>query len=146
MFSSKWINRFLQQANVVATWSKDTDSKVGAVLVSPDKTKFYHGYNGPPKGIDRLWESTEEKLKFTIHAELNALLKAKEDISGWTMFLTKPPCLTCCLALIQKGVNVVVPMDSFDTQSKWYDSQMKGASLIQLETNLTYTIWSNSNE
>ena len=37
MFSDKWHNRFMEMAKLVASWSKDPSTKVGAIVVGPDR-------------------------------------------------------------------------------------------------------------
>ena len=37
MFSDKWHYRFMEVAKLVSTWSKDTSTKTGAVVVGPDR-------------------------------------------------------------------------------------------------------------
>jgi len=49
--SSKWDARFLRLAREVASWSKDRSTKVGAVIVTEDKTPGPYGYNGFPRMI-----------------------------------------------------------------------------------------------
>ena len=37
MFSDKWHKRFMEVAELVSTWSKDPSTKVGAIVVGPDR-------------------------------------------------------------------------------------------------------------
>ena len=37
MFSDKWHKRFMDVAELVSTWSKDPSTKVGAIVVGPDR-------------------------------------------------------------------------------------------------------------
>jgi deoxycytidylate deaminase len=46
-----WDARFMALAEHVAGWSKDPSTKVGAVIVSPDRRQLTTGYNGFPQGI-----------------------------------------------------------------------------------------------
>ena len=48
---NKWDNRFVAIAELVADWSKDPGTKVGAVLVQ-DRRIISTGYNGFPKGTN----------------------------------------------------------------------------------------------
>ena len=38
MIDNKWHNRFMELAEHVAQWSRDPSTKVGAVIVRPDKS------------------------------------------------------------------------------------------------------------
>ena len=46
-----WDKRFLDLAEYISSWSKDTSSKVGAVIVH-NKRIVSTGYNGFPEGYD----------------------------------------------------------------------------------------------
>ena len=46
-----WDMRFAQLAKLVSLWSKDPSTKVGSVIVRPDKTIASVGFNGFPKGV-----------------------------------------------------------------------------------------------
>lgn len=110
--SLKWRRRFLDTAQLVAGWSKDPSSKVGAVIVRPDRTIAAVGFNGFPRGVvdgaDRLGDRNE-KLLFTLHAELNAILSAKEPLMGCYLFVWPlPPCCQCAGAIIQSGIQAVI--------------------------------------
>ena len=65
--SNKWETRFLEMARLVSGWSKDPSTKVGAVIVRPDKTIASVGYNGIAIGVKTRkpdW-ATEIKSCFT---------------------------------------------------------------------------------
>ena len=53
---NKWDSRFLEIANLVATWSKDPSTQIGAIAVK-DKRLISTGYNGFPRGIEDLKDS-----------------------------------------------------------------------------------------
>ncbi|HQR41672.1 MAG TPA: hypothetical protein PLX97_03285, partial [Gemmatales bacterium] len=79
---NKWHERFLGMARLVATWSKDDSTGVGAIIVSPDHRVVSVGFNGYPKGVNDVILNREQKLARTIHAEANALHFAGKDVSG----------------------------------------------------------------
>jgi dCMP deaminase len=108
----KWDARFLGIARrEVAAWSKDPNEGVGCVLVSPDRRQLAVGYNGLPQGVadtaERL-DDRELKNQLTVHAELNAILNARTNLTGWTLYVTKHPCMACAKAVIQAGIARVV--------------------------------------
>lgn len=130
-----WDARFLAQAKEVAQWSKDPDKQVGAVLVSPDRRQVCWGFNGFPVGIaDTPLRLGDKALKnrFMVHAELNAILNARRDLTGWTMYCTHPPCMKngCCHAIIQSGIVRVVRTPIVRTSSWWVD-QMDGDAFLE---------------
>jgi len=129
--SATWNRRFMALAAEVATWSKDPDCKVGALIVSPDRRVVATGYNGFPTGVpDRYEGDKDEKNAITIHAELNAILNAKTDLAGFTLYSTKDPCLECCKAIIQAGIKQVVVPQQRQTSSNWAASQSAGALML----------------
>lgn len=106
---SKWDARFLEMASLVASWSKDPSTKVGAVIVDSRQRVVSQGFNGFPRGVqDRVDVSRETKLARTIHAEANALLYAQRDLSGCSLYVTRPPCSNCAALIIQSGIARVV--------------------------------------
>lgn len=142
----EWDNRFLRLAKEVASWSKDHECKVGAVLVSPDKRRFAVGYNGFPRGVvdtkERLRGS--DRLPLTAHAELNALLNAGCDLSGWTIYCTRGPCLECAKAIIQSRIARVV-FPPLDPESSWHANNMVAIQLMR-EAKLTVYVKSNAED
>ncbi len=107
---SNWDSRFMALAAHVATWSKDPSTKVGAVIVRPDRTVASLGYNGPPRGVsDALsFADRHRKLARTIHAELNAILSSHVPVAGYTLYVTLPPCDRCAAHIVQAGLRRVV--------------------------------------
>lgn len=49
---SKWDSRFMDLARLVAGWSKDPSTQVGAVIVDPDKRIVSTGFNGFPRCVN----------------------------------------------------------------------------------------------
>ena len=119
----KWDRRFIALAGHVAQWSKDPSTKVGAVLVRPvDMTVISMGFNGFPRGVNDLEERYSNrplKYKLVVHAELNAILTAKEPLTGAHLYVTLSPCNECAKAIIQSGIARVVYKElryNFDTE------------------------------
>jgi dCMP deaminase len=111
---SKWDLRFLLMAQMVGSWSKDPSTKVGAVLVREDRTVISVGYNGFPRNMpddESQYSDRETKYSRIIHAEINALLNAREPIHGATLYNCPfLPCDRCFVQLAQAGVwSVVAP-------------------------------------
>ncbi|MFW5804799.1 MAG: deoxycytidylate deaminase [bacterium] len=109
--SEKWDKRFMELANHISNWSKDPSTKVGCVIVRPDRTIVSVGYNGFPRGVDdniQRYEDREIKYLIVKHAEENAVYSAREPLSGYTAYVTHHPCSTCAGTLIQNGISRVV--------------------------------------
>ena len=111
----KWDAFFMSIALVTSLKSKDTNTKVGAVLVDKEQHIIGTGYNGFPRGIDddalpmdRTGEWTSTKYPYVVHAELNCILNSIMSAKGSTMYCTLFPCNECAKALIQSGVQRIV--------------------------------------
>ena len=108
---SEWDNRFFELAELVGSWSKDPSTKVGAVIVRPDRTIASVGYNGFPRGVDdnpEIYADRPKKYLRVVHAEANAILSAREPLHGYTLYVTPlHPCATCSGLIIQSGIKVV---------------------------------------
>jgi dCMP deaminase len=128
----KWDARFTAVAELVATWSKDPDAKVGAVVVAPNGRQLSTGFNGFPRGVQdseaRLLNKGAKRA-LTVHAELNALLNCPVQPAGWTMYSTLHPCTACANAIIQSGVGRLV-CPAPDPDSGWFDDQRTARSLL----------------
>lgn len=108
---SDWDDRFLKLAQHIAQWSKDPSTKVGAVIVRPNRTIASVGYNGFPRGVndDERLNDRPYKYAMTVHAEANAILSANERLDGCTLYVTPlSPCSSCASILIQSGIRRVV--------------------------------------
>lgn len=137
-------HRHVQMAELVASWSKDPSTKVGAVITRPDGTIASVGYNGFPRGVGddaaRLIDR-ETKYALTIHAEVNAVLNAHERLDGCTAYVTHPPCVACACVLIQAGVKVVkYKKPDQDLLSRWGASIDRALSILKEANVLTEEI------
>ncbi|MEJ2403785.1 MAG: dCMP deaminase family protein [Candidatus Thiodiazotropha sp.] len=120
----KWDTRFLGLAAYISAWSKDPSSQVGAVITDGNRI-ISLGYNGFAAGVEDKPERLSDrgcKLNLTIHAEENAMIFAKRDLSGCTVYVTHPPCPRCASKLIQEEVaRIVTVTPSEDFLSRWAD-------------------------
>ena len=99
-------------AQHAARKSKDS-TKVGAVLVGPNREVLLTAFNGPPIGVSDFEERFERprKYDFASHAEANLIaFAAKRGIrtEGCTVYSTHMPCASCARTLIQAGIVKVV--------------------------------------
>lgn len=122
-----WDKKFLDQAKLNASWSKDPSTGVGSVIVRPNNKAASQGFNGFPSKIpdDPEWLNDRAiKYKVTIHAELNAILSANEDLDGYTIYVYPfMPCESCALSIIQKGITRVVSIKPpEDKLVRWKES------------------------
>lgn len=153
--TNHWHRRFIDMAVLVAEWSKDPSTKVGAVIVGPDREVRSTGFNGLPRGIEdteaRLTDR-ELKLKLVVHAEINAIMNAARHgvgIKGCTMYLAAcsavdgnvwggPPCTRCTVELIQTGIREIVTLPFKTVPSRWLEDLAQAKALL-VEAGVTYT-------
>lgn len=130
--SGRWDGRLMELAELVATWSKDPNRRVGAVVVDARRRVVGVGYNGPPPrahdGPDR-----EDLRAVSVHAELNAVLNsAPGSTRGATVYCTSVPCAQCAAALVAAEVARVVcpPATAADAASAWSLSWRSALQLL----------------
>lgn len=120
---SDWDARFLQMAALVATWSKDPSTKVGAAITR-GKFVVSIGFNGHPAGIedtDARLHDREQKYRTIIHAEMNAILSAHQPLEGCTLYVVPfMPCSNCGAVIVQSGIKRVVTYES--NNERWAES------------------------
>jgi len=110
-----WDEYFMGLANKVRERSKDRSTKVGAVIVGPDREIRTTGYNGFPRGVrddvDKRHERPD-KYHWTRHAEENAIANAARvgtPTKGCTIYVTtRPPCAGCAGLIDNAGIIEVV--------------------------------------
>lgn len=110
-----WPDYFMGFARHAATKSKDA-TKVGCIVVGPDREIRATGFNGLPRGVADVPERMERPAKYlwTSHAEENAVAHAARtgtSLKGCTVYVTHHPCARCARSLIQAGVSCVVVGD-----------------------------------
>jgi dCMP deaminase len=116
-----WDQYFIEMAYQVATRSKDPDSKIGAVIVTPDHQLLTTGYNGLPRGLDdEIPERLKRPLKYQWieHAERNAIYNAGRigtQLMGGIIYVPAAPCMDCARGLQGVGIIEVV------THKLWED-------------------------
>ncbi|MAK40630.1 MAG: hypothetical protein CL993_02755 [Euryarchaeota archaeon] len=123
--SDKWDLRFLELARHISDWSKDPSTKVGCVVVGPDREIRSTGFNGFPRGImddDNRLNNRQKKYPMICHAEENAIMHAARigiSLKGNTAYVTWPPCSRCTRSLIQAGINEVVYPSNVEIPERW---------------------------
>jgi dCMP deaminase len=114
-----WDQYFLAQSHLLALRSTCMRLTVGATIVR-DKRIIAGGYNGSIAGgvhcIDEGCYVIDHHCVRTIHAEMNALLQCAKfgvPTDGSEMYVTHFPCLPCCKAIIQAGVQAIYYAENY---------------------------------
>ena len=112
-------------AYLVASWSKDPSSQIGAVIVDSQNRVISTGFNGLPVGVNDTKERLNDratKYKMILHAEENAIMFAKQNLNGCSIYVTKmPPCAHCAALIIQSGIKFVYVPDA-EIPERWRES------------------------
>lgn len=131
--SHKWNLRFFEMAHLVASWSKDPSTKVGAVIVDTNRRIISTGYNGFATGVnDSMVRLNDRDLKYkmVLHAEENAIMFAKRDLSGCILYVTTlPPCSHCASLIVQSGISQVYA-EKKPIPDRWKDSFVLTSSIF----------------
>lgn len=133
MIMDKWDKRFIDLAQFISNWSKDT-TQVGAVLSSSKGNDFIcTGFNGFPENIQddstRL-SNRDIKYDLMIHAEINCLRKTSADLTGCTLYTYPlPPCVRCATEIIQRKISRVVSLKC--SNPRWIESTEKAKELFK---------------
>ncbi|WP_378347368.1 deoxycytidylate deaminase [Acinetobacter baumannii] len=138
--SNRWKDYFIKELHLIASMSRDVDTKVGAIIIDTEnKVVIAKGYNDLPRGVYHhvARNSRPLKYKYTTHAEMNALFNALYQgvsVKGATMLCTLFSCSTCCGGVIQSGIKeFVCPepdweypslKDDFPVTSQMYDEAL----------------------
>ena len=141
---NKWTRRYLDIAKEVATWSKDPSKKIGAIAVGDKGQILSQGYNGFPRGVkdtSARYEIREDKYKYVVHGEMNAIYNACNSgvsLNGATLYVTGlPVCSECAKGIIQVGIKKVIMEYPKDIPDFWRDSMKLTARMFQ-EAGVTF--------
>jgi dCMP deaminase len=134
-----WDGRYLAMAKLVASFSKDPSTQCGAVIVRPDRTLASVGFNGFPIGCDddeALYADRETKYSRVVHAEVNAVLLAREPVHGYTLYTYPegfgPTCDRCATVVIQAGIKRVVHVFADSPfASRWREANERGLAMYE---------------
>jgi len=119
-----WDETWLAQARAIGARSLCSRAQVGAVIVSSDNSRTWVGYNGVPAGFEHNdrpcveWCPRAQKFRrfspsyddcYTVHAEVNALLKMDRELGrGGTLYTTGDVCFACAKVVANSGLATVV--------------------------------------
>jgi dCMP deaminase len=136
MSINEWDKWFYESAQRAATLSIDPHKKVGCVLANVEKVPssyFYYGYNRLPDRLSHLsaqLSNQEWKRENIIHAEIDALLHAHDNLEGYTVYCTNYPCLYCAKSLIHSGIIRLVCPEPNISHPYWGISYMSAQSSL----------------
>lgn len=135
--SADWVKKYIELAEHISTWSKDPNTKIGAVAVGAHGQILSQGYNGFPRGIEdsehRLNDRTL-KYRYVVHAEQNCIYNATLNgvsLKGADLYVFGLPiCSECAKGVIQVGVKRVFMCHPTDISIKWHDSMVQSIDMF----------------
>jgi dCMP deaminase len=125
MIKTDWDRRFMDLACHIGGWSKDRSTKVGCIIVGPDREIRATGYNGFPRRVN---DDADErharpaKYRWTEHAERNAIFNAARigvSLLGTSMYLPWFPCMDCARAIVQSGIKELIAYKPDLSHPQW---------------------------
>jgi dCMP deaminase len=126
-------------------FSKDPNTKVGAILLAPDSFQILStGFNGICRGLKETEERWTRPLKYSwvAHAELNAIANAARSgvkIENSICIVTLFPCVECCKALIQSGIDTIISEQPDLSNNRWgEDFKISLEMLQEAQVNIIY--------
>lgn len=141
----KWDMRMWGMAMLISTWSKDPSTKVGAVIMDMKHRVVSTGFNGYARGVkdceDEKRNAEIRNLK-TIHAEINAITFANQDLSDCSIFVyPSHPCTNCAAIIIQSGISRVITAKPSVESSRWArDMKLASFMLSQASVEVIYLL------
>jgi len=102
-----WEKYAYNLAVVAAQKSKDPWVKVGTCLLRNDNSVASLGYNGFPAGMQEDWDNRDERRKYVVHSEINALRYVKPN-ECYLAATTLLPCNDCLKSLASYGIKKIV--------------------------------------
>ncbi len=118
-------NYFINIADEVATRSKDPSTQVWAVIVDQNHRPVSFWYNGFLWAGDDRYLTWERPMKyyFSIHAEMNAILFSKTDLTWCTLYCNYACCENCLKFIIQSWIKTVIykqlHVKSYTNSNSW---------------------------
>jgi dCMP deaminase len=139
-----WDEYAMSIAEVVAKKSKDPWHKVGAVILREDNSIASVGYNGFPQGVKEDWSSREERSKFVIHAEQNAL-RYTQPGEGKTLVSTLLPCRDCLKTIAAYKIKRVLYKEIYKSDPIALEiAEKMGVTIVQFEREPKTSYWDHS--
>jgi dCMP deaminase len=139
-----WDEYAMSIAEVVAKKSKDPWHKVGAVILREDHSIASVGYNGFPQGVEEDWSDREERKKYVIHAEQNALRYTSPG-EGKTLVSTLLPCRDCLKTIAAYKIKRVLYKEIYKSDPIALEiAEKMGVTVIQFEKEKLSSHWDHS--
>ena len=124
-----WDQYFMSLAYLVSMRSPDAQTQHGCVLVDHKNKIIATGYNGfLPDAEDACMPNLRpHKYQHIIHAEVNAILSAAQNLEDCKIYITGLPCNECLKMIAKSGIKEIIVGDRMH---KFADGYFELQSLI----------------
>lgn len=131
-----WEQYGIAIALAAAARSEDPWLRVGACVLRQDHTVAATGYNGAPSGLEIDWADRNQRRRYVIHAEANALRYCTPtETRGGLLAVSHHPCAECVKLAAAYGITSVVFGSDLDPDT--YDQQQIAAVAAVLGVTVT---------
>jgi dCMP deaminase len=110
-------------ANIVKERSEDPHKKVGACILNKEGRVLSIGYNGllsKQKTIKKFWQDRDERRKYVIHAETNALACISRYDEPYILACSLLPCSNCAINICSHGIKHVFYSEEYNKDIEAY--------------------------
>jgi dCMP deaminase len=117
---TSFIKAAIETAKIWSNRSEDPYKKVGVCILNKDGRVLSVGYNGllPKFKINRdFFCDRDNRRKYMIHAEINALSLIKKADEPYLLASTLLPCSNCATNIVAYGVKNVVYSEEYEKDS-----------------------------
>jgi dCMP deaminase len=104
--------------------SEDQHRKVGCCVMNEEGRILSIGYNGlkpKQKTLMSFWKNREERRKYVVHAEMNALACINKYDEPFLLACTLLPCASCAKVIVSIGIKKIVYIDEYELDSSSKD-------------------------
>lgn len=115
-----FLNAALETAKIWSNRSEDPYKKVGVCILNKEGRVLSVGYNGllSKFSIDKnFFDNRDNRRKYMIHAEVNALSLIKKTDRPYLLASTLLPCSNCATNIIAYGIKSVVYSEEYEKDS-----------------------------
>lgn len=113
----------LEIALIASKRSEDPHKKVGACVLDKDGRVLGVGYNGIRKKqikSDEFWSDRDNRRKYIIHAEVNALSNV-DTTKAHLLAVTLLPCSSCANFIASHNIEKVIYLEEYDKDDQSKD-------------------------
>jgi dCMP deaminase len=108
----------MEFASSAAKRSEDPYKKVGCSILNQEGRVLSIGYNGllsKQKINKKFWDNRDDRRKYMLHAETNALACISRYENPYLIACTLMPCPSCAINIASHGIKKVIYLEDYNT-------------------------------